>query len=259
MKVIHMILAGKEIARIEDGTFIRLVEPVGICPPNFGEWYNACFYDIPHSDSFEERWLLVRNRNYFCYLKPELKLIAETVGKNPTPIMTETDADSNLDPLNESMHQIIRRLSIDKKADDGLLVFTISTDGAYEFTRINKEISGEKKIVKLIDWDKDRYTANSSDIVKMSVDWDAEDYWTECPYKFNILGNPFGKMERHRENSLATRLRSQFVIPSSPIFDDVVLCETDENGEYCDLQEEVIIMLHNMCVKLSKSGGSQEN
>ena len=80
MKVISMMLAGEEIARIEEGKFTYVIEPKGgSLAPNFVNWYNDCFYGIPHSSTFEERFKLVEENNYFCFSKPKLKLIAKEI------------------------------------------------------------------------------------------------------------------------------------------------------------------------------------
>lgn len=81
MKVISLILADREIARVEEGVFKQLVElspkNMELLPDNlFQTWYEDCFYGIPNSSTFEERFELVKEQNYFCYSKPKLKLAA---------------------------------------------------------------------------------------------------------------------------------------------------------------------------------------
>jgi len=77
MKVIRLMLQDTEIARVEDGEFKNTMTPVGICPPDFYQWYNDSFYGIKNARTFEERFEAVKNNQYFCYTKPHLKLIAE--------------------------------------------------------------------------------------------------------------------------------------------------------------------------------------
>lgn len=79
MKVISMFAGEKEIARIEEGKFKQLVETKGPLAPNFQDWYNNCFYSVANSKSFEERFKLVEENNYFCYSNPHIKLIARTL------------------------------------------------------------------------------------------------------------------------------------------------------------------------------------
>ncbi|MBD5526518.1 MAG: hypothetical protein HDR04_19385 [Lachnospiraceae bacterium] len=81
MKIISMILADREIARVEEGVFKQLVEfgskNIELLPDNlFQTWYDDCFYGIPKSSTFEERFELVEEQNYFCYSKPKLQLAA---------------------------------------------------------------------------------------------------------------------------------------------------------------------------------------
>lgn len=81
MKVISLILADREIARVEEGVFKQLVEldpkNIELLPDNlFQTWYEDCFYGIPNSSTFEERFELAMKQNYFCYSKPKLKLAA---------------------------------------------------------------------------------------------------------------------------------------------------------------------------------------
>lgn len=83
MRVISVLLGGKEVARVEEGVFKNLVEvetKSGLTSANiFHDWYNDCFYGIPNSSTFEERFELVKKQNYFCYSKPQLKLAARTI------------------------------------------------------------------------------------------------------------------------------------------------------------------------------------
>lgn len=81
MRVISLVLADREIARVEEGVFKQLVEldpkNIELLPDNlFQTWYEDCFYGIPNSSTFEERFELVKEQNYFCYSKPKLKLAA---------------------------------------------------------------------------------------------------------------------------------------------------------------------------------------
>ncbi len=77
MRVISMRLSDIELARIEEGKFVPVLEcvkhPYG---PDFKQWYEDCFYGIQNSRTFDERYALVESNGYFCYSKPELKLIA---------------------------------------------------------------------------------------------------------------------------------------------------------------------------------------
>ena len=81
MRVISMILADKEVARVEEGQFKNLIEIQNRFVPNnvFSDWYDDCFYGIKNSSTFDDRFRLVKENNYFCYSKPELKLIARTL------------------------------------------------------------------------------------------------------------------------------------------------------------------------------------
>ena len=78
MRVISMILADKEVARVEEGQFKNLIEIQNCFVSNnvFSNWYDDCFYGIKNSATFDDRFRLVKENNYFCYSKPELKLIA---------------------------------------------------------------------------------------------------------------------------------------------------------------------------------------
>lgn len=78
MKIIKMMIGDRHIATVTESgmeTFIKS-HPFA---PNLAEWYEACFYEVPNSDTFEERYELVLAGNYFCYLKPGLTLIAVEV------------------------------------------------------------------------------------------------------------------------------------------------------------------------------------
>lgn len=76
MRYISMMLAEEEIARIEEGVFKKIMKCNGFFIPNFEDWYNDSFYNIPNSKTFDQRYELVRNNNYFCYSKPDIRLIA---------------------------------------------------------------------------------------------------------------------------------------------------------------------------------------
>ena len=77
MRVISMILGDREIARIEeDGTFRQLVEFKGMVQPSVRQLYEDCFYGVPNSSTFDERFEHVRVHNYFCWTKPALQLAA---------------------------------------------------------------------------------------------------------------------------------------------------------------------------------------
>ncbi|MCR5517274.1 MAG: hypothetical protein K6F17_01715 [Lachnospiraceae bacterium] len=77
MKVISMMMGTIEVAKIEDGKFTNIVKNSSGLIPSFIQLYDDCFYGIPHSNTFEERYSLVTKNNYFCYTKPTLKLIAK--------------------------------------------------------------------------------------------------------------------------------------------------------------------------------------
>lgn len=84
MKVISMELGGKEIARIEEGVFIPLIDCRGRFQPNLTDWYEDCFFGVKNSSSFEERFKRVEENDYFCYSKPALKLIAKITKEDPS-------------------------------------------------------------------------------------------------------------------------------------------------------------------------------
>ena len=79
MKIIRMILGEEEIARITDGKFENILICNHYLAPNFHNWYDDCFYGIAHSRTFEQRFDLVKQKQYFCYSKPSLKLVAEEI------------------------------------------------------------------------------------------------------------------------------------------------------------------------------------
>lgn len=83
MRVISMVLDDREFARVEEGgIFKNIIEPVGgeLLPSNlFQQLYEDCFYGIPNSSTFDERFELARANNYFCWRKPALQLVARTL------------------------------------------------------------------------------------------------------------------------------------------------------------------------------------
>lgn len=77
MRVISMRLSDIELARIEEGKFVPVLELKNRqYGPDFKQWYEDCFYGIKNSRTFDERYELVESNGYFCYSKPELTLIA---------------------------------------------------------------------------------------------------------------------------------------------------------------------------------------
>ena len=78
MRVISLVLADKEVARVEEGVFKNLIEIKGSHIPNdiLKQWYDDCFYNIKNSSTFDERFELVKEQNYFCFSKPKLQLAA---------------------------------------------------------------------------------------------------------------------------------------------------------------------------------------
>lgn len=80
-RVISIMLADKEVARVVEGKFENLIEPKGSYVPRtvFSEWYNDCFYGIREASTFDQRFQLVQDNNYFCFSKPKLKLIARNL------------------------------------------------------------------------------------------------------------------------------------------------------------------------------------
>lgn len=79
MRVISMLLGDWEIARIEEGKFTYITEFKGVSNPDVVGLYNDCFYDVPNSSTFDERFELVREHKYFCWSKPALQLVARTL------------------------------------------------------------------------------------------------------------------------------------------------------------------------------------
>ena len=82
MKIIKMILGENEVARITDGVFENIVICNHPFAPNFQNWYDDCFYNIRGAKTFEQRFELVKQGQYFCFSKPAVKLIAEEIEKN---------------------------------------------------------------------------------------------------------------------------------------------------------------------------------
>lgn len=77
MRVISVILSDREIARIdEEGNFKQLVEFKGLVQPSVRQLYDDCFYGVPNSSTFDERFELVESHSYFCWTKPALQLAA---------------------------------------------------------------------------------------------------------------------------------------------------------------------------------------
>ena len=79
MKVIRMILGEKEVARVTEGVFEDLLQNRHPFAPNFQNWYDESFYGIPCARTFEERYVMVKHGQYFCFSKPALKLVAEEI------------------------------------------------------------------------------------------------------------------------------------------------------------------------------------
>ena len=80
MRVISVILGDREIARIdEEGNFKQLVEFKGLAQPSVRQLYEDCFYGVPNSSTFDERFELVKVHKYFCWTKPNLQLAARTL------------------------------------------------------------------------------------------------------------------------------------------------------------------------------------
>lgn len=77
MKTIKIMLGGKLVAEVVDGEFHCIMKYDHPFALNFHELYDACFYRIPGSDTFEGRFALAKTGRHFCYLKPSLKLVAE--------------------------------------------------------------------------------------------------------------------------------------------------------------------------------------
>lgn len=75
MKTIKMVLGNRIIAEVNDGELHDLLNnrhPFALKPQ---ELYDASFYGIPHSSTFDDRVKLVQAGQYFCYVKPSLKMI----------------------------------------------------------------------------------------------------------------------------------------------------------------------------------------
>lgn len=90
MRVISMILSDREIARIdEEGNFKQLVEFKGLAQPSVRQLYEDCFYGVPNSSTFDERFELVRVHKYFCWTKPTLQLAARTLKKEVSMVENE--------------------------------------------------------------------------------------------------------------------------------------------------------------------------
>lgn len=77
MKTIKMLLGGELIAEVVDGEFHCIMKSDHPFALNFKELYDACFYNMVGSSTFEGRFELAKYGHYFCYLKPSLKLIVE--------------------------------------------------------------------------------------------------------------------------------------------------------------------------------------
>ena len=76
MKKIEMMWNNEIVEVIEEDKFVPLIryeEP--LLAPNFREWYNSCFFRSP-AKSFEEQWEKASKHDYFCELKPCVRLIA---------------------------------------------------------------------------------------------------------------------------------------------------------------------------------------
>lgn len=78
MKIIRMYSGNTELAKITDGKFEQIIESKSRFSPNFQEWYDCCFFDS-NATTFDERFELVKQSNYFCYMKPSVRLIAEEI------------------------------------------------------------------------------------------------------------------------------------------------------------------------------------
>ena len=76
MKKIEMMVNNEIVAVIEKDKFVPLIkyeEPY--FAPNYKEWYDSCFFRSP-AKTFEEQWEKVSKHDYFCSLKPGVRLIA---------------------------------------------------------------------------------------------------------------------------------------------------------------------------------------
>lgn len=77
MRAIGIVLGDQLIARIyEDGRFEQLIELQGKARPNLLQLYEDCFYNVPNSSTFDERFNHAERHNYFCWTKPALQLAA---------------------------------------------------------------------------------------------------------------------------------------------------------------------------------------
>lgn len=79
MRVIRMILGEREVARVTENGFQDLLNNRHPFAPNFQNWYDESFYNIPGARTFEDRYALVKHGQYFCFSKPALKLVAEEI------------------------------------------------------------------------------------------------------------------------------------------------------------------------------------
>ncbi|MBE5970671.1 MAG: hypothetical protein E7242_10620 [Lachnospiraceae bacterium] len=79
MKIIKLILAGEEIARVTDGKIDKIRMSDSPYSFNLEQLYDACFYGIKNAIDFDERFELAKNGNYFCWMKPQLKLETEEI------------------------------------------------------------------------------------------------------------------------------------------------------------------------------------
>lgn len=75
MKTIIMVLGNMIIAEVNDGNFHSLLNNRHPFALNPQELYDASFYGVPHSETFDDRVKLVQAGQYFCYVKPSLKMI----------------------------------------------------------------------------------------------------------------------------------------------------------------------------------------
>lgn len=74
MTVIRMELGNMVIAEVRDGEFHDLLNNNHPFALNTRDLYDASFYGIPNSSTFDERVEWVKAGQYFCYLKPTLKM-----------------------------------------------------------------------------------------------------------------------------------------------------------------------------------------
>lgn len=75
MRRIEMILGNKLIAVITKDSFEEKIDVSHPFSFNLQNLYDACFYRMA-ANTFDERFLLVKAGDYFCYLKPTLRLEA---------------------------------------------------------------------------------------------------------------------------------------------------------------------------------------